>query len=235
MMNRTAVLGICAALFVCPFLGSARMLNAEQQNSTTQADSSSEQNQGAERNNTNTWPTQDTMRIVKSVRHQILSLSDYDVFDWITFAVQGHTVILNGYASRPVLKSEADKVVKGIQGVQSVQNNIKVLPYSPIDDRIRIQTLYRIYSQPSLRKYTNVPVWQDFYPTVARMAGGITQDPPIGWFSIHVIVDNGHVTLEGVVDNQMDAEIADVQANSVPGVFSVTDNLIVPHQNNEMK
>lgn len=210
MITRLAAFAACAALFVAPSLGLAQAAKS------------------AQKNNTNTWGEQDLARIVGSVRKQILSLSDYDVFDYLTFAIQGHTVILNGYASRPVLKSEAEKVVKGIKGVESVQNNIKVLPYSQMDDEIRVQELMRIYGQPSLRKYTNAPIREDLYPTVGRMAGGITQDPPVGWFAIHIIVDNGHVILEGVVDNAMDAQIANVQANTVPGVFSVTDNLMVP-------
>ncbi|MGH9589881.1 MAG: BON domain-containing protein, partial [Terracidiphilus sp.] len=73
------------------------------------------------------------------------------------------------------------------------------------------------------------------YPTVARMAGGITQDPPVGYFAIHIIVNSGHLTLEGVVDSQMDADIAMVQANSVPGVFSVTDNLMAPRNQQKEK
>lgn len=210
MITRFAALVAFAALLAAPSLGSAQAANA------------------AQKNNTNTWGEQDLTRVVTSVRKQLLSLPDYDVFDYMTFAIQGRTVILNGYASRPVLRSEAEKVVKGIKGVESVQNNIKVLPYSSIDDQIRVGELVHIYGQPNLRKYTNAPIGQDLYPTVGRMAGGITQDPPVGWFAIHIIVDNGHVILAGVVDNPTDAEIANVQANSVPGVFSVTDNLMVP-------
>ncbi|HEV2132968.1 MAG TPA: BON domain-containing protein [Terracidiphilus sp.] len=211
MFSRFAAVVAFAALLATPSLGLAQAANS------------------AQKNNTNTWGEQDLTRIVGSVRKQLLSLSDYGVFDYLTFAIQGHSVILNGYASRPVLKSEAEKVVKGIKGVESVQNNIKVLPYSQMDDRIRVGELVRIYGQPSLRKYTNAPIGQDLYPTVGRMAGGITQDPPVGWFAIHIIVENGHVILAGVVDNPTDAEIANVQANTVPGVFSVTDNLVVPN------
>lgn len=210
MMTRFAAWIVGAALLGTPGLGFAQSGNAAQQN------------------NSNTWSTQELTPIVNSVRKQLLSLSDYDVFDWLTFSIQGHTVVLHGYASRPTLKSEAENVVKKINGVQSVQNEIKVLPYSPMDDHIRVQTLVRIYGQPALRKYTNASVGQDLFPTVGRMAGGITQDPPVGYFAIHIIVDNGHVTLEGIVDNPADAEIADVQANSVPDVFSVTDNLVAP-------
>lgn len=211
MMTRFAALIVGAALLAAPSLGVAQASNM------------------AQKNNSNTWSAQELRPIVNSIRKQLLSLSDYDVFDWLTFSIQGHTVILHGYASRPVLKSEAEKVVKGIKGVQSVQNEIKVLPYSQMDDQIRVAELVRIYGQPNLRKYTNAPIRADLYPTVGRMAGGITQDPPVGYFAIHIIVDSGHVTLEGIVDSPTDAEIADVQANSVPGVFSVTDNLLAPH------
>ena len=235
MINRAAVLGIFAALLVSPCVGSARTLNSEQQNGGNHATSNSDQNSNAQQGNSNGWSAQELRPIVKSVRHQLLSLPDYSVFDWLTFGVQGHTVILNGYASRPILKSEAEKVVKGIKGVSSVENNIKVLPYSPMDDRIRVQTLVHIYGQPALRKYTSAPVSEDLYPSVSRMAGGITQDPPQGYFAIHIIVNNGHVTLEGVVDSAMDAEIADAQANSVPGVFSVNDDIIVPNRQNKEK
>jgi hypothetical protein len=241
MMKHVAILSVCAALALAPCMGSARTLTSEPMNQAGSANSGSQQGKsaqqtnGARKNNPNTWPTKQTMHIVRSVRHQILSLPDYDVFDWLTFGVQGHTVILRGYASRPILKSEAAKVVKGIKGVQAVQNDIKVLPYSTIDDQIRVETLVRIYSRPSMRKYTDAPIREHLYPTVGRMAGGITQDPPHGYFAIHIIVNNSHVILEGIVDNSMDAEIADMEANSVPGVFSVDDHLIVLHQNHKMK
>jgi len=215
-----------------PCFASARTPGQEQQNNTQQANPEAEGGQ-----NTNTWSSEELGRIVQQVRKQILSLSEYGVFDYITFGVQGRTIVLHGYASRPVLKSSAEKVVKGIEGVESVQNNIEVLPTSPSDDRIRYWEFMRIYSQPSLRKYTNAPPETQMRSTVTRMAGGITQDPPQGFHSIHIIVNNGHVILEGVVDNQMDAQLADVQANSVSGVFSVEDNLVVAgeQQKKEMK
>ncbi len=235
MIKHIAVLSVCAALVLAPCIGSARTLNAQPLDPAGLSNSGSQQGNSAQKNNPNSWSMQETRRIVHEVRHQLLTLSNYDVFDWLTFGVQGHTVILRGYASRPILKSEAERVVKEIKGVQAVQNDIKVLPYSTIDDEIRVQTLVRIYSQPTMRKYTDAPIWEHLYPTVARMGGGITQDPPHGYFSIHVIVDNSHVILEGIVDDPMDAEIADMEANSVPGVFSVEDHLIVLHQNKKMK
>jgi hyperosmotically inducible periplasmic protein len=217
MMTRFAALIAGAALLVAPGVALAQSGNAAQQN------------------NSNTWSAQELEPIINSVRKQLTNLNDYGVFDWLTFSIQGHTVVLSGYASRPILKSEAERAVKGIKGVESVQNNIKVLPLSSMDDHIRVQTLARIYGQPALRKYTNAPIRQNLGMTVARMAGGITQDPPRGYFAIHIIVDNGHVTLEGVVDRQSDASIAVIQANTVPGVFSVSDSLMVPQQKENVK
>ena len=232
MTNRAAVLGLCAALVLAPCFGSAQANNSPNSNMSGQQQNNAS---GQQKNNTKTWSEPDMRRIVKAVRSKILGLSDYDVFDYITFALQGHTVVLNGYASRPILKSEAENVVKGIKGVESVQNDIKVLPFSQIDDHIRWQTYRRIYSEPSLRQYTNSPVGFGRAPSVALAAGGITNDPPQGYHSIHIIVNNGHVILEGVVDSQSDADIADIAANSVPGVFSVQDSLQVPRQSNKMK
>src|SRR5271163_279056 len=80
---------------------------------------------------------EDGMRIVKEVRKRILGLSNYGVFDWLTFGIHGNNIILNGYASRPTLKSDVERAVKGIPGVAGVDNNIEVLPLSPNDDRIR--------------------------------------------------------------------------------------------------
>ena len=217
MMTRFAALIAGAALLVAPGVALAQSGNA------------------AQRNNSNTWSAQELEPIINSVRKQLSSLQDYSLFDWLTFSIQGHTVVLSGYASRPVLKSEAERAVKGIKGVESVQNNIKVLPLSSMDDHIRVQTLARIYGQPALRKYTNAPIRQNLGMTVGRMAGGITQDPPRGYFAIHIIVDNGHVTLEGIVDSQADANIAVIQANTVPGVFSVADGLMVPQQKENVK
>jgi hypothetical protein len=78
-----------------------------------------------------------------------------------------------------------------------------------------------------LRKYTSGPVGFGEGPSIARAAGGITQDPPLGYHAIHIIVDNGNVILTGVVDSKSDADVAAIQANSTPGVFSVDNDLQV--------
>lgn len=143
-------------------------------------------------------------RITKEVRHELVMLPYYSVFDNLAFKVEGSTVTLLGQVARPSLKSDAENVVKRIEGVDRVVNNIEVLPTSPMDDQIRRAVFRAIYSQPTLSKYA----W-----------GAV---PPI-----HIIVKNGHVTLEGVVDNETDRNVAEIQAKGVPGVFSVTNNLRV--------
>jgi len=180
-----------------------------------------------EQDNTNTWSPQLGANIVKQVRDKLTGLTDYGVFDSLRFAFKGKTIVLKGYASRPALKSDAERAVKGIEGVEGVDNQIQVLPPSPNDDRIRVSLYRRIYSQPTLRKYTSASPGFGEGPSVARAAGGITQDPPMGYHAIHIIVDNGNVILSGVVDSKTDADVAAIQANSAPGVFSVDNDLQV--------
>jgi hyperosmotically inducible periplasmic protein len=148
----------------------------------------------------------DRARIQKEVRHELLMLPYFGVFDNIEYRVDGETVTLLGEVTRPTLKSDAENVVNHIEGVRRVVNNIEVLPPSPMDDQLRV-TLYRvIYGFPALEKY----------------ALGV-QKP------IRIIVKNGHVTLEGVVDSETDKNLAGLRANTVPGIFSVTNNLrVVP-------
>jgi hyperosmotically inducible periplasmic protein len=143
-------------------------------------------------------------RIQKEVRHELLMLPYFSVFDYIAFQVKGDTVTLQGEVTRPTLKSDAENVVKHIEGVQQVINNIEVLPPSPMDDQLRLALYRAIYGYPALEKY----------------ALGV-QKP------IRIIVKNGRVTLEGVVDTETDKNLVTVRANSVPGVFSVTNNLQV--------
>jgi hyperosmotically inducible protein len=144
-------------------------------------------------------------RIAKEVRHELVMLPYYNVFDNLTYSVDGGAVTLSGQVTNPVLKSSAENVVKRIEGVQRVTNNIEVLPVSPNDDRIRHAVYQKIYTYPSLStRY------------------GFQSLP-----SIHIVVKNGNVALEGVVDNASDKNIAGIQANGVPGVFSVTNNLRV--------
>jgi hyperosmotically inducible protein len=147
-------------------------------------------------------PGQD--RIAREVRHELVMLPYYGVFDNLVYRVDGSTVTLLGQVTRPTLKSDAENVVKSIEGVERVNNQIVVLPLSSMDDRIRLAVYRSIFSQPGLDRYAMQAV------------------PPI-----HIIVDNGKVTLEGVVGTQADKDRANIQANSVTGVFSVVNNLRV--------
>jgi hyperosmotically inducible periplasmic protein len=143
-------------------------------------------------------------RIVKEVRHELLMLPYFGVFDNIAFKVDGYNVTLLGQVVRPSLKSDAENVVKHIEGVEKVDNQIEVLPPSPMDDRIRQRLFRAIYQYSPLQKYEL----------------GV-QKP------IRIIVKNGHVTLEGVVDNDGDKNLAGIRANGVSGTFSVINNLQV--------
>jgi hyperosmotically inducible protein len=178
-----------------------------------------------------TWSQEDTVRISKEVQKRLGSLTNFGVFDWITWGFHGKTIVVKGYASRPILKKDIDNALKGIPGVEAVDNQIEVLPPSPNDDRIRAAVYNRIFSQPSLRKYNanqgTVRQATGPGPNVAMRAGGITNDPPRGFHAIHIIVKNGNVTLYGVVNNEGDKTIAGMQANSTPGTFSVDNDLIV--------
>ena len=147
-------------------------------------------------------------RIYKEVRHELVMLPYYGVFDNLSYKVDSDgTVPLLGQVARPTLKSDAENAVKRIEGVEKVVNHIEVLPTSINDDQIRRATYRAIYGNEVLSEYQLRAV------------------PPI-----HIIVNNGNVTLEGVVARQMDKQIAGMQANGVHGVFSVTNNLVVEEQ-----
>ncbi len=142
-------------------------------------------------------------KLIQEVRHKLVSLPYYGVFDDLGFTVNGGTVTLVGEVTQPVLKIDAEKTVKGVEGVTNVVNNIEVLPLSPMDNQIRRAVYRAIYGDPVL---------SDRY--------GFQAIP-----SIHIIVKNGNVRLEGVVANQMDRDICNIRANAVPGVFKVQNDL----------
>ena len=147
---------------------------------------------GRAQEQTTTVPSTDqqqVLRIAKEVRKQIVTLPQYGVFDNINFGIKGtDAVVLMGQASRPTLKSGAENVVKKIEGVTSVDNQIEVLPNSPNDDRIRAAVYAAIYTYPALQKYTSNRGRPRGGPSVARAAGGITNDPPLGYHAIHIII-----------------------------------------------
>src|SRR5579862_2481383 len=145
-------------------------------------------------------------RITKEVRHELLMLPYFGVFDYIAYKVDGYNVTLLGQVTRPTLKSDAQNAVKHIEGVEKVDNRIEVLPPSSMDDQLRLALFHAIYGYPPLEKY----------------ALGV-QKP------IRIIVKSGHVTLEGVVDNETDKNMAEIRAKGVSGTFSVINNLrVVP-------
>ncbi len=140
----------------------------------------------------------------EQVRHELIMLPYYGVFDNLGFRVDGDKVTLVGEVTRPILKSDAENVVKRIPGVSSVDNQIEVLPLSRFDDRILLATLHAIYGSSMLYRYGLVPV-----------------------APIRIIVKNGNVTLEGAVATQAEKNVAGMLANRVPGAFSVTNDLQV--------
>ena len=142
--------------------------------------------------------------LIREVRHQLVMLPYYSVFDNLTYSVEGDTVMLNGQVTRPTIKSDAESAVKSIEGVGRVLNNIEVLPLSPMDDDIRRSVYRAVYGDSGLQRYA-------------------VQAVP----SIHIIVKNGHVALEGVADTEGDKNMANLRASGVPNVFSVKNNLVV--------
>jgi hyperosmotically inducible periplasmic protein len=143
-------------------------------------------------------------RIQREVRHELLMLPYLGVFDNLAYKVDGYNVTLLGQVTRPSLKSDAENVVKKIEGVEKVDNQIEVLPPSPMDDQLRRRLYRAIYGYPSLQKYSL----------------GVQQP-------IRIIVKGGNVALEGVVDNEADKNTAGIRAKGVSGIFSVANNLQV--------
>ncbi len=152
-------------------------------------------------------------KLIREVRHELIMLPYYGVFDNLAFSINGRTVTLEGQVVTPVLKPQAENAVKHIEGVEKVINNIEVLPPSPMDDRLRRQVYRAIYSYGPLFKY-----------------GGMAVPP------IHIICKGGRVTLVGVVDSESDKSLAGLRANQVPGIFQVTNDLrVVPSGNDNKK
>ena len=149
--------------------------------------------------------TTPTKPMLEKIRKELVTLPFYNVFDNLGFSVNANgEVTLFGNVTRPTLKSDAERVVKSIEGVEKVENQIEVLPLSPNDDRIRLRVYRAIYGRAPLDRYALQAV------------------PPI-----HILVKNGNVTLEGVVGNEGDKNIANMRANGVSGVFQVVNNLRV--------
>jgi len=183
MKSKPLTLVICGLVFAT--LGIAQQMNAQRDQTSAKSQE----------------------RITKEVRHELLMLPYLGVFDNLAYKVEGSNVTLFGQVAHPSIKSDAENAVKHIEGVEHVDNQIEILPPSPMDDGLRRRLFHAIYGFPSLEKY----------------ALGV-QKP------IRINVRNGHVTLEGVVDNDSDKNTAGLRANGVPGIFSVTNNLqVVPN------
>lgn len=149
-------------------------------------------------------PSQIQRRLEREVRHELVTLPYYDVFDNLEFRVDGDHVTLSGQVVRPTLRSGVENVVKNVEGVEKVTNNIEMLPVSQNDSRLRVAVYRAIYGHTALQRYS------------------VRSVPPI-----HIVVKNGNVTLEGVVADERDKNIVNLQANGVFGVFSVKNNLRV--------
>lgn len=144
-------------------------------------------------------------RLARQVRYELAMLADHSVFDNLAFRIEGiDGVVLTGQVVRPNLKRDAENAVRSIEAVGRVENKIEVLPLLPSDDAIRRAAFRAIYTQEGLDRYAVRAVQ-----------------------SIHIIVKNGHITLEGVTANRMDKDLAGIAARGVPGAFSVTNNLRV--------
>jgi len=149
-------------------------------------------------------PDQAVQRIQREVRHEILMLPYFGVFDNIAFKVEGYKVTLYGQVTRPTLKRDVENAVKRIEGVEKVDNQIEVLPASNMDDQLRLRLYRAIYGDPALERYA-MPVIKP----------------------VRIIVKSGNVTLEGVVDSEADKNLVNMRANGVSGIFSVTNHLMV--------
>jgi hyperosmotically inducible protein len=145
-----------------------------------------------------------TQPLEERVRHELTSLAYYSVFDDLSFRVDAGRVTLLGEVTQPVVKEDAERAVKRIPGVVSVSNQIEVLPLSRVDDQIRRNVYYAVYAYAPLERYR------------------LGSQP-----AIRIIVKNGNVVLTGAVSNEMDRNTVFQRANAVPGVFSVTNRLLV--------
>lgn len=144
----------------------------------------------------------------EQVRKELVTLPYYGVFDNLAYKVEGNTVTLYGQVLQPTTRKGAEKRVAKLDGVTNVVNNIETLPLSPFDDQIRRQTFRTLFNTGGLHRYL------------------LGTNP-----GLHIIVKNGHITLEGVVANRGDARLANIIANGVDNAFSVTNNLRIENDN----
>lgn len=189
MMKRTLVCALAGAMWLGVF-------------GTGVAQEPSAKSSGGMQSTTGPQRMQD--RVSREVFHELVTLPQLTIFDNLQYKVDGNKVTLMGQVRDAILKDSAEKRVKSIEGVESVNNQIEILPASGNDDRIRREVARALFNDERLFRYSMGSV------------------PPI-----HIIVKNGHVTLQGVVNSEADKNEANIRANSVPGVFSVDNNLQV--------
>jgi hyperosmotically inducible protein len=182
----------------------------------------------------------DPKDLVSQTRKELMRLPYYGVFDFLVFSVNGPTVTLGGQVYNASIKKDAEREVKRITGVENVVNNIEVLPLSPLDDDVRWTAFRAIYHDSSLSRYLPgggwVPhgrMWRfdrpfDGFPRGQRFPG----QEPLGAYPIHIIVKGGHIILEGMVDSEMDKNLAGIRARGVSGAFSVDNELQVESSKN---
>lgn len=181
---------------------------------------------------------QESSPVIEDIRKQLLKLPYYGVFDFLAFGYDKGTVTLVGYAYRPVLKKDAERAVQRVKGVENVVNQIEELPVSIRDDEIRWDAYYRIYGDSSLSRYApgGGLLWGHRH---ALLAGPMTRFgswrfpgmEPAGDYPIHIVVKNGRITLLGVVDSEMDKQIAGHRAREVEGALGVENELLVENPN----
>jgi hyperosmotically inducible periplasmic protein len=149
--------------------------------------------------------------VVKNVRHEILMYPNYTLWDDVSFRVENGSVELLGAVNQPYKKSDLQKIIQHVPGVTAVTNQLKVLPLSSFDDRLRLQVARAIFRDPTLSRYS---------------MGAVP--------SIHIIVDNGHVTLTGMVSTAMEKQIAGMRASGAGlGFGPVVNNLTVENPPNK--
>jgi Predicted periplasmic or secreted lipoprotein len=174
----------------------------------------------------------DTRQSVEDIRKELLQLPYYSVFDFLAFSYDRGTVVVGGYAYALGLKKDAERAVKRASGVDTVVNKIEELPPNQIDDQIRWATYYKIYRDPFLSRYAPGggycgAIGTHLAARSARTEASFSGMEPAGDYPIHIIVQNGRVTLLGVVDSENDKTVAGLRAREVPGTFDVANQLVV--------
>jgi len=171
---------------------------------------------------------------VDDIRQAILKLPYYSVFDFLSFKYDKGTVDLMGYAYAPTLKSDAERALKRVAGVDVVNDQVEELTLSINDDNLRWQTYYAIYRDPFLSRYApgRGVLWGFRHPFGGRALFGtgpahFPGTEPVGNYPIHIIVDRGRITLLGVVDSEADKTAAGMEAQLMPGSFGVENALVV--------